>query len=495
MNRPPPLTTFINRRFFVAIGWLLTTAMCIPGQAEEPFPELPPEFKTHEWTLSPAKEPHFALQYKLLPPLNERKPGNSAAYYNRALLFQGSMPKDPPELLDRYIEWFDMPCDKLPLDEVKAWLARRRLVLNELQTATQCETCDWGTRFQDLRGMDVISVTLQEFQEARQLVRTLRLQAKVEIAEKKFDAAVKTIQQSYRLAHDLATVPMVIVNLIAIASQSYANDSLSDLITAEGSPNMYWALRGLPDPLVDVRPSIEFESSMAFRIFPFLVDADTAEHSPQEWQRLLASVNFNGTISNDSLASRTRITTLVTRSYPIAKRELIAAGYDRERIERMPVGQVVAIFARDCQRYTADQLVKWIFMPSSARTKAIEATQAALIREGYRGRGNDDIADRDPLQINTQLGYNLTGISESSDRPRRQVTALATIEAIRIHAAHNDGHLPASLADITVVPVPPDPFTGKPLPYRVIDNRAELIVTPTRPNFDFTGRRFLLRIR
>ena len=153
-------------------------------------------------------------------------------------------------------------------------------------------------------------------------------------------SAFKTIQQSYRLAQDLATVPMIIVNLVAIASQSLANDSLSDLIAAEGSPNLYWALRGLPDPLVDVSVSTQFESSMAFRMFPFLVDADTAEHSPPEWHRLLVSVNFNQLGSNESLANRTRITTLVMRSYPIAKRELIAAGYNRERIERMPVGQV-----------------------------------------------------------------------------------------------------------------------------------------------------------
>ena len=495
MNRLPSQAAFITKRLFIAIGGLLLTAMVIPVQAEEAFPELSPEVKTHEWALSPAKEPHFALQFKLLPPLNERKPGNSAAYYNRATLFQASLPKDPPELHDRYIEWFDLPCEKLPLNEAKAWLARRRVVLAELQMATQCETCDWGTRFQDLRGMDVISVTLQEFQEARQLARTLRLQAKVEIAEKRYDVAFKTIQQSYRLAQDLATVPMIIVNLVAIASQSLANDSLSDLIAAEGSPNLYWALRGLPDPLVDVSVSTQFESSMAFRMFPFLVDADTAEHSPPEWHRLLVSVNFNQLGSNESLANRTRITTLVMRSYPIAKRELIAAGYNRERIERMPVGQVVAIFARDCQRYAADQLVKWIFMPSSARTKAIEATQATLIREGYLGTSDDAVADRDPLQINTRVGYNLTGISESSDRPRRVVTALATIEAIRMHAAHNNGHLPASLADISIVPVPSDPLTGKPLHYRVIDNRAELVITPTRPHYHFTGRRFLLRMR
>ena len=36
-----------------------------------------------------------------------------------------------------------------------------------------------------------------------------------------------------------------------------------------------------------------------------------------------------------------------------------------------------------------------------------------------------------------------------------------------MHAAANGGKLPATLADVTVVPVPLDPVTGKPFDYRL----------------------------
>ena len=35
-----------------------------------------------------------------------------------------------------------------------------------------------------------------------------------------------------------------------------------------------------------------------------------------------------------------------------------------------------------------------------------------------------------------------------------------------MHAAENDGKLPASLSDVTIVPVPKDAASGQPFPYK-----------------------------
>jgi len=47
----------------------------------------------------------------------------------------------------------------------------------------------------------------------------------------------------------------------------------------------------------------------------------------------------------------------------------------------------------------------------------------------------------------------------------RRLAALSAVEAVRLHAAENKGTPPAALADITAVPVPLDPFTGRPFEY------------------------------
>jgi hypothetical protein len=34
--------------------------------------------------------------------------------------------------------------------------------------------------------------------------------------------------------------------------------------------NYYWALCALPEPLVDLRPAMQFEANMPYQMFPFL---------------------------------------------------------------------------------------------------------------------------------------------------------------------------------------------------------------------------------
>ena len=497
----PPV--FVRRAIAIVCGLLL---MLSPSRtrsvvwADDPFPDPAPAVKTYEWSLSPAKEPSPALKYKLLHDLADCIPGNAAVYYNRAILLKEQQHKKPTEQREREFEWNDLPLDKLPRDDVRAFLDGKWQVLTELKLATQCESCDWGVRFQDLRGMSVIEAWLPEFQETRDLARILRLKAKLEIAEKRFNDAIGTIRQSYQLARHVASSPTLIVNLIAIAIQATANESLGEFLAAEGSPNMYWALRGLPDPLVDVQPAFRFESSSALRLFPFLKDAETAQRPAEEWQRLLtdAIISLAETTDRsgtDRLSTRVQAAVMIMRSYSIAKRELIAAGFDRTRIEQMPVGQVVAIYARDCHQHVTDESVKWMQIPFEESDDRAKAASEKLIREEYLRSGQDSIPSRDPLLINSRLSYSGPNISEASNRQRCLSAALTVVESIRMHAAANGGQLPNSLAEITVVPVPPNPSTGKPFLFRVVDRCAELLIPPTRAGNEYSGRRFMLRMR
>ncbi|QDU21590.1 hypothetical protein [Urbifossiella limnaea] len=56
-------------------------------------------------------------------------------------------------------------------------------------------------------------------------------------------------------------------------------------------------------------------------------------------------------------------------------------------------------------------------------------------------------------------------VYHSHARLDRRLDALTAVEAVRLHAAANKGTPPAALADITAVPVPNDPFTGRPFEY------------------------------
>ena len=56
---------------------------------------------------------------------------------------------------------------------------------------------------------------------------------------------------------------------------------------------------------------------------------------------------------------------------------------------------------------------------------------------------------------------------------------LRHVEALRLYAAAHDGRLPGKLSDIGV-PLPADPFTGKPFAYQVDGATARLRGSPPR---------------
>src|SRR5262249_39055582 len=70
-------------------------------------------------------------------------------------------------------------------------------------------------------------------------------------------------------------------------------------------------------------------------------------------------------------------------------------------------------------------------------------------------------------------------------RIERRVAALRCVEAIRLHAAANGGKLPPKLSDVTVVPTPVDPWTGKPFDYELDGDKA--VLATADPGGDTAG--------
>src|SRR5207244_6201401 len=55
-------------------------------------------------------------------------------------------------------------------------------------------------------------------------------------------------------------------------------------------------------------------------------------------------------------------------------------------------------------------------------------------------------------------------VRQAQGRLEQRVALLRHVEALRLYAAGHDGKLPEKLSDVPV-PLPPDPFTGKPFRY------------------------------
>ena len=68
-------------------------------------------------------------------------------------------------------------------------------------------------------------------------------------------------------------------------------------------------------------------------------------------------------------------------------------------------------------------------------------------------------------------------VRRAQARLDQRIALLRHVEALRLYAAEHDGTLPANLSDISV-PLPDDPFTGKPFRYEVDGDTAHLRGSP-----------------
>ena len=422
-------------------------------------------------TVDPAPEPSPALKYSLLPYYLQQKPGNGVPYYYRALLMyrQGNA-----TARDSIAGWSDTPAAQLPAEQVRRALDQFTGVIESLRTAAYREQCDWQWRLRDLDGLQQIAFLLPELNDARSVGRLLALKARLEIAEGHYDQAIETLTIGYKLARDVAE-PSTLVNcLVGIAIGDVMNRVLIELIDAPGSPNLYWALAELPRPLIDTRQALRQEMMLPLQMFPVLRDPETAQHSPDQWRDLMIqcvrqTMDYTdlglqaGGLGKDRFSEAAALG-LIAVGYPRAKSELEAAGYSRQQIEKMPVGQVVAIYQARAYAHAYAEIFKWTFLPFDEAWQRQQQAERKLQDEGYFDRFPN--LSREIIPVVSVLLPDLGAARRAEVRLSARLAMLKALEAIRMHAAAHEGQLPNSLDQIVTVPVPNNPLTGEPFVYR-----------------------------
>ncbi len=122
--------------------------------------------------LYPAPEPKPALKYHLLPPLLDRKPGNAAVLYNKAVAERYQFYADG-KAWEQIVKWMEMPLAELPKGKDREELARTVIngpELNFVHEGARCESCDWQLPFRD---GNYIAMLLPDLQQSRGYTRFL----------------------------------------------------------------------------------------------------------------------------------------------------------------------------------------------------------------------------------------------------------------------------------------------------------------------------------
>ena len=157
---------------------------------------------------------------------------------------------------------------------------------------------------------------------------------------------------------------------------------------------------------------------------------------------------------------------------PRAKADLLAAGYAQKDLDTMCPSQIVLLHVAETWDVLQDDLFKWSNVPYWESDKLL----AAFDRQLAAARQRELIPTASELLPSLRVAGLVTALQE------RQMAALRCIEALRLYLANHDAKLPASLGEIKEVPIPINPVTGKPFPYRLEGATAVLDADGGPPN-------------
>lgn len=405
-----------------------------PLPSKTPPADAPPE-TVIRLTVQPMSAPKPALRYLLLPELREMSPGNPIPGY--LAVFVGQDPSSDQEVFGP-------------------------AALRQADRAARMDRPDWQI-LPKLR-TDGVNLLLPDVQKLRALAQALQERFRGEVALRRFDDALVTAKTLFALSRHLGEHPTLIGNLVGIAVAFVTVAPLEEMLEQPGCPNLYWALTNLPSPLITMGRGLDGERMF----FPAeLRDLDDrAPMTPDRIKKLTSHIDKLRELEAGKKAKSTRAW-LDARNQDetylaAARRRLVEYGLPEERLMRFPADQVILLDEKREYEVRRDDAMKFMNLPT---------------REA-----EEQLGKLPPRKDPTLFDFFLpapTRVRRAQGRLEQRVALLRHVEALRLYAADHDGKLPDRLDDVTV-PLPPDPFTGRPFRYAVEGATAHLRGSPPR---------------
>ncbi len=404
-------------------------ALPLPGRADQ---KVTLSETLVQLTVQPMPAPKPALRYLLLPEYKEMTPGNPIPNYLRCLL--------------------DADASNRP--DVS------RSALRQADRAARMDKPDWQILLKVKT--DGIGLLLPDVQKLRQLAAGLQGRFREEVALGHFDDAFVTAKTLFAMSRHMGEHPTLIGDLVGLAIAQLTITPLEDMLQQPGCPNLYWALTNLPKPLVPLTGGMEGERVLFFSEFTEL--SDTTPMSAEQVHKMAAHLDKILELDQKKvirstqawLNARTRHEKLVRA----ARRRLVEYGIPEGRVEHFPPGQVMLLDEKRKYEEHRDDFMKLMNLP---------AWQCEALAARIKPAAEPGLFD---LFVPA-----LIKVRRAQGRLEQRIALLRGVEALRLYAAAHDGKLPGKLSDCPV-PVPDDPFSGKPFRYAVEGATAHLRGVP-----------------
>jgi hypothetical protein len=460
--------------------WLSTVLLLSPAPLlAQPAAQSPPE--AIKLTLHASAVTQPALQYTLLPEKIDQQRGNAATAYFMAAKLR---PNDK-EMWDR--DYLAMPLDKLPREDVQKFLAPFAETFDLLQTGAMREEAHWDSTLRE-RG---ISTPLPYLNDMRAFANLLNLRCRLELARQDWPAALRTMQTLMGMARQLNEQPVLIQGLVEQGMLESMLHRCAEGWIADGkSANLYWALSSLPSPFVDLHALAQWERAEVGFTDPQLRLALREQLPAEQWRAVIAMVVQLGVLADTAeheaakkLSPADDADNLIRASLDPARKFLAASGTSAEQLAKMPPEQIVGTYLVRQYHQIEDELWKGWELPIMQAAPLIAQGQQKLTAALGQQPVNPLLKLLPRRASNARYNFAQTD---------RHIALLRTIEVIRDYAAHHDGQPPKALSEITELPLPADPFTGKPFGYS-IEGKAAVVVAPPPSDAPLMGWRYELQ--
>lgn len=419
----------------------------------------PPAETVVPMTVSPAAAPKPALKYYLLPEVRELKPGNPTQWYLRCFMEQRNFFFEKNSVAERARQQ-RMPLKDLPAENLRNYGGS---ALTQADWGARLDTPDWQAL--DRVQTEGADVRFPEIAPLRELGVALHVRFRGEVARGDFDDAIRTAKTMFALARHLGEYPALVANRLGLAIAEMATDALTEMAQQQKSPNLYWALTDLPSPLVDLRKGAQGDRTggdtelRALKDDAPLVDADL-ESIVSRLSGRAGFVREQAGLPPRNLRAGIAARAKDAEAVRAAGLRLIDAGARKDTVTGFPPLQVILLDEKRDFEARRDEQLKLL---------------------GLKLTEIEEPGDQktEPDGLFTDLVPRVAEARRAQGRLEQRIALLRHIEAIRMFAAAHGGKLPEKLDGIGV-PLPADPFTGKPFGYTHDGTTAKLTTTGAR---------------
>lgn len=458
---------------------------------------------TTRLTLRPSAAGRGVVKYTLLPDLADQVPGNAATLYLMAREFWPD-PQKTSELLypeNHRFDYQETPVDQFPRKYGEALLAGYATTLKYVDAAARRREANWDTGWGDPALRAATGGPTRYLNELRHAANLVAFRTSFRISQGDWDAAADSLRSGFALArHSEASLVPALVASGFVQISVYRG--VEQWVGRGESPNLYWALTELPDPFIDLGAVAQTEAAESRQARPQLARAMRGELPAGQWPGVIREMvetlrARRGPQKADAATVEADVKKLVDSAQARARKVLAEEGMTDEQVRGMSAEQVVGAYL--CREYAAARAEAWKgwALPYWQAERQMASAWKAMA------------PDRPPLAENPLVQAELVQFWDgrpdyatsqvllarfSLARADRYVSLMRTIEAIRDYAARHEGRLPERLEQITELPLPIDPVTGRPFAYEVNGETAILeALAPAWRGFR-SGLRYELRM-